>query len=86
MDTQSAITRNRRYYAIAGGSGFFLGLILMMFGFATIGQTLLCIGDLLAIVACYYWAVFKGRSRFFCLLGLANVSGFLILAFMEDKS
>ena len=38
-----------------------------------------------SFLACYYWAKYKNRSKWFTLLGFIGWIGYAILAFLRDK-
>ena len=40
----------------------------------------------LYILTCFYWAMYKGRNKWFMLLGLVGLLGFIPLALIKDKS
>ncbi len=37
-------------------------------------------------VGCYFWAKYKSRSKWFTLLGFSGLIGYIILAFLKNKS
>ena len=62
------------------------GIILQILGALTPGPGLELLGTVLLTLGLAYYAMAKGRSPAWCLLGLLSIIGIVLLACLDDKS
>ncbi len=80
-----------RDYAKYTNQFVLLGVVLQLAGRllwsgTAYGETACFCGSVSFIIGCYYYAKGKGRSGYWCLLGLLSIVGLVILVCLPDLS
>jgi len=83
-ETNIKTLRLARTLMVAGGTA--IGYASFLFTHEKVGNSMMGVALCTCVFGCYLWARLKGRLWIWMLFGLLAPAGFLILAFLRNKS